>query len=216
MKKIQGIVFDMDGVLIDSEPLHIDAWNVVFATYNLHFSHEWFNQWIGVSDRNFTKQIVEKYNIPAQSDALLYEKRAVFEAKIKQSVPAHKGVKEHLPLLQSLDMAVATSSNRSGAMISLEGAGLIHFFKNIVTADDVALHKPNPDCYIKASLDMGHDPSVCIGIEDSVSGIKAAKAAGLYVIGVATSLPKSYLTEADRILDNTELALQWILENVVK
>jgi HAD superfamily hydrolase (TIGR01509 family) len=212
MKKIKGIVFDMDGVLIDSEPLHIDAWNEVFAEFNLHFSTEWFHQWIGVSDKNFTNKIIENYQIPTQGDTLLQAKRQVFEAKIAKGVPPHKGVKEGLPLLHRFDKAVATSSNRSGAMISLKGAGLFDFFKDIITADDVLNHKPNPDCYLKAAHSLGFEPSECIGIEDSVSGIKAAKAAGLFIIGVATSLPASYLADADLVLENTEGAIDWILK----
>jgi beta-phosphoglucomutase family hydrolase len=213
MKKIKGIVFDMDGVLVDSEPVHIDAWNEVFAEFNLHFSHDWFNNWIGVSDRNFTAKIIQEYDIPTDAMKLLEDKRRVFEAKILQSVPAHKGVKELMPELHKFDKAVATSSNRSGAMISLTSADLIHYFKKIVTADDVLHHKPNPDCYLKAAHDLGFEPSECIGIEDSVSGIKAAKAAGLFIIGVATSLPAHFLTDADLILENTEGAMRWILEN---
>jgi beta-phosphoglucomutase family hydrolase len=213
MKKIKGIVFDMDGVLVDSEPVHIDAWNEVFAKFDLHFSHEWFNNWIGVSDRNFVAKIVEKYNIPTENATLLEDKRRVFETMIAQGVPTHKGVKELMPKLHKFDKAVATSSNRSGAMLSLEGAGLLPYFKNIVTADDVLNHKPSPDCYLKAAHDLGFEPSECIGIEDSVSGIKAAKSAGLFIIGIATSLPAHFLTEADLVLGTTEEAMLWILEN---
>lgn len=202
----------MDGVLVDSEPLHIDAWNEVFGEYGHYFDTEWFHQWIGVSDRNFTLKIVEQYNIPTDADTLLKEKRRVFEAKIAQGVPSHAGVKELLPSLQHLKLAVATSSNRTGAMMSLKGAQLFDFFQSVVTADDVLNHKPNPDCYLKAVENLGLLPSDCIGIEDSVSGIKAAKAAGLFVIGVATSLPAHYLTHADLVLENTEGAIRWILE----
>ncbi len=212
MKNFKGIVFDMDGVLVDSEPLHIDAWNEVFGEFGHHFDAEWFHQWIGVSDRNFTLKIVEQYNIPTDADTLLKEKRRVFEAKIAQGVPSHTGVKELLPFLKDLKLAVATSSNRSGAMISLKGAQLFDFFQSVVTADDVLNHKPNPDCYLKAVENLGLLPSDCIGIEDSVSGIKAAKAAGLFVIGVATSLPAHYLTHADLVLENTEGAIRWVLE----
>jgi beta-phosphoglucomutase len=213
MPTFKGIVFDMDGVLVDTEPVHIEAWNEVFAEFGLHFSHEWFHQWIGVSDRNFTAKIVQDYNIPADSDTLLRDKRRVFEAKITQFVPAHKGIKELLPLLNHYHLAVATSSNRSGALLSLKGAGIIDFFQHVVTADDVVRHKPNPDCYIKAAESLGLHPSECYGIEDSVSGIKAAKAAGLFIIGVATSLPAHYLTEADLVLENTATAITWILDN---
>lgn len=128
-------------------------------------------------------------------------------------MPPHKGVKEAIPLLHRYDLAVATSSNRSGAMLSLKGAGLFDFFKDVITADDVLKHKPNPDCYLKAAQSLGFKPSDCIGIEDSASGIKAAKAAGLFVIGVSTSLPAHYLTEADLILENTEGAIHWILNS---
>ena len=211
MKNIKGIVFDMDGVLIDSEPVHIDAWNEVVAEFDLHFDTEWFHQWIGVSDRNFTTKLVQDYNLPIAPDTLLQEKRRVFESKIAESVLAHKGVKENLPRLNAYGLAVATSSNRTGAMMSLQGAGLFDFFQYVITADDVVNHKPNPDCYLKAAASLGYLPSECIGIEDSVSGIKAAKAAGMFVIGIATSLPAHYLTEADLVLENTEGAIQWIL-----
>lgn len=211
MKKIKGIVFDMDGVLIDSEPVHIDAWNEVVAEFDLHFDTEWFHQWIGVSDRNFTTKLVQDYNLPIAPDTLLQEKRRVFESKIAESVLAHKGVKENLPRLNAFGLAVATSSNRTGAMMSLQGAGLFDFFQYVITADDVVNHKPNPDCYLKAAARLGYLPTECIGIEDSVSGIKAAKAAGMFVIGIATSLPAHYLTEADLVLENTEGAIQWIL-----
>ena len=98
-------------------------------------------------------------------------------------------------------------------MISLKGAQLFDFFQSVVTADDVLNHKPNPDCYLKAAESLGFAPSQCVGIEDSVSGIKAAKAAGLFIIGVSTSLPAHYLTDADLVLENTEEAIQWILKN---
>lgn len=213
MKNIKGIVFDMDGVLVDSEPIHIDAWNEIFGEFGHHFDMEWFHQWIGVSDKNFMLKIVEMYQIPADAEDLLQRKRAVFENKIAQGVPPHKGVKEILPELKHLKLAVATSSNRKGATISLQGSGLLPFFQSVVTADDVLKHKPNPDCYLKAVENLGLNPSDCIGIEDSVSGIKAAKTAGLFVIGVSTSLPAHHLTpHADLVLESTEGAVRWILE----
>jgi beta-phosphoglucomutase len=213
MKNIKGIVFDMDGVLVDSEPVHIDAWNEVVAPFGLHFDMAWFHQWIGVSDRNFTTKLVQDYNLPIAPDIILQDKRQVFESKIAKSVLAHKGVKESLALLHDYGLAVATSSNRTGAMMSLQGADLYDFFKYVITADDVLNHKPNPDCYLKAATNLGFLPSECIGIEDSVSGIKAIKAAGMFAIGVATSLPAHYLTEADLVLPDTEGAIRWILEN---
>jgi HAD superfamily hydrolase (TIGR01509 family) len=207
MKNIKGIVFDMDGVLIDSEPVHIDAWNEVFAEFGLHFTTEWFHQWIGVSDKNFTMQLVKNYNLDVEPAVFLEKKRRVFEAKIIESVKAYSGVKEGLALLDGYGLAVATSSNRSGAMLSLKSAGLYDFFKYIITADDVLNHKPNPDCYLKAAESLGFLPSECIGIEDSVSGIKAAKAAGMFVIGISTSLPVHYLTEADIVFPDVASAL---------
>jgi HAD superfamily hydrolase (TIGR01509 family) len=157
-------------------------------------------------------KIVEQYSLPTDPDALLQTKRRVFEEKISQFIPPHKGVKESLPLVSHLELAVATSSNRKGAMISLQGAGIFHFFKNVVTADDVLKHKPFPDCYLKAVESLGLQPAECVGIEDSVSGVKAAKTAGLFVIGVSTSIPAHHLVEADLVLDNTPTAIQWILE----
>jgi HAD superfamily hydrolase (TIGR01509 family) len=122
-------------------------------------------------------------------------------------------VKEGLIWLKecNFQMAVATSSFKQAVTVALTTTGLIDFFDIIVSADDVERHKPHPDSYLKAVENLRIPPQLSYAIEDSASGIKAAKTAGLFTIGVMNSFEKTILHEADLILADTISAIGWIL-----
>ena len=210
MHKYKGIVFDMDGTLIDSERLHIDSWLYVFDKYNLPLTEEDVHGWIGISDVLISAQINEKY-IGGSRNILLEEKRHYFQTYAQPNVDTLAGVKEGLEILVHTPKAVATMSNRHEAQFSLTKTGIIDYFRGVVTANDVENHKPAPDCYIRACTILNLDPVDCIGIEDSVSGISASKNAGLYTIGVANTLPADKLSHADLVLPDTSSVMDWLI-----
>ena len=212
MHQYKGIVFDMDGTLIDSERMHIDSWLYVFNKYNLPLTEEDVHGWIGISDVLISAQINEKY-IGSSHNILLEEKRNYFQTYAQPNVDTISGVKEGLAELVNLPMAVATMSNRHEAHFSLSKTDIIKFFKGVITANDVDNHKPAPDCYLKACSILELDPADCIGIEDSVSGIRASKNAGLFTIGVANTLPEDMLSHADLVLPDTGAVMKWLINN---
>jgi beta-phosphoglucomutase len=210
MHRYKGIVFDMDGTLIDSERLHIDSWLYVFNKYSIPLTEDDVHGWIGISDVLISAQINNKY-IGGTHNILLEEKRNYFQTYAQPNVDTLAGVKEGLAILKHMPKAVATMSNSHEAQFSLSKTGIIDFFKGIVTANDVENHKPAPDCYLKACTILNLDPADCIGIEDSISGINASKNAGLFTIGVANTLTEDKLSHADLVLPDTSRVMDWLI-----
>jgi HAD superfamily hydrolase (TIGR01509 family) len=214
MNNIKGIVFDMDGTLIDSEHIHIEAWLFVFEKYRLPYVSSDINQWIGISDVNISKIIAAKYGDNWDWEQLLGDKRTYFQEVAQPKIGVIDGVYEALKTFSNLPLAVATMSNRVEAIKSLTVKEIINYFKVIVTADDVNKHKPDPECYIKACDILGLQPANCIGIEDSVSGVKASKAAGLFTIGVANTIDADMLSHADIVFQNSKEAFEWMYKTL--
>lgn len=203
MRIFEGIVFDMDGTLINSEQLHIDAWIYMFEKYNLPLKEEDVHQWIGVSDVIICQRLAKQFETKVPAEELLHEKRTYFREVAHQHVDIMPGTIEGLHMLESVPKAVATMSNRYEAEKSLKKTDIYKLFVSIVTADDVEHHKPDPACYLKACKELGLPPSLCIGVEDSISGVTSSKSAGLFTIGVANTIDKKDLMHADIVLNDT-------------
>lgn len=208
----QAILFDMDGTLIDSEHLHIKAWLQVLSPMKLHFDEAWFEQWIGISDISFSDRIVQDYGLDVSSVSLLQAKRSLFRALARQELTTLSGVKEGLTALPSLPKFVVTSSNRDDAMMSLEATAIWHHFMGLVSIDDVVNPKPHPEPYLQAAKLTSTHPSQCIAVEDSVSGIRSAKAAGCFTVAVANSVDPQWLQDADVVFNNSQEAFYYLRE----
>lgn len=208
----QAIIFDMDGTLVDSEQMHIDSWLYIFKKYNIPLQEHDIHQWIGVSDVLICTQLVEKFQLPIAGSTLLDEKRIYYRSEAQPHVKPIKGVFDEIEKLKHLPMAVATMSSRYEADKSLLYTGLNTYFKIVVTADDVENHKPAPDCFLKAAEMLGVDPNRCIALEDSVSGVSAAKAAGMFTIGVGNTIPLEKLQHADLVFKNSADCLEFLTE----
>lgn len=211
----QGIIFDLDGTLVDTEPIHRDAWFEVMAKHDLQFGPEWFEQWIGKSDRELAEALERYYKVPAKADLLQVQKRRIYHRMASELASPFPGVEELLQTLKSdFLLGVATNSSDKDAAAVFQKTHLDEYFQTIVTADHVDRLKPAPDVYLLASKRLGLFTDVCLVVEDSPSGVKAAKDAGMYVLAVTNSHPEKGLREADQIFDSSRDALQWILENV--
>lgn len=204
MKSPAAIIFDMDGVLIDSEPLHNLAWEKLFADLGLAGRHGMdYRHYIGVSDTVFLRDFLQKHHlayVPAELHArkqhhllnLVREHRGQFP-ELRDLIPA---------LTQRYRLAVASSSRQQVIDVVLEVTGLRAYFPITVGGDAVHHHKPDPAVYNLALSKLALPGSECVAIEDSPTGIAAAKAAGLQVIGLVTSLPAARLTGADHVAAN--------------
>jgi len=204
MNRFAAVIFDMDGVLIDSEPLHAQAWKAMFAdlgrAYNQGVN---YRDYIGVSDMVFLREFLAKNPLPHTPKELHSRKLQHLYRLIREHRPIYHELHDLVPALaQRYALAVASSSNQEVIDVVLEVAGLTNCFKVTVGGNAVEHHKPHPDVYLLAAKNLGIPAAQCCAIEDSPVGIAAAKTAGMTAIGITTGLPPEKLTGADHIARN--------------
>lgn len=181
-----AILFDMDGLMIESERALLQCWREASHALELHQLDDalWLS-FVGLSDRVCHALLRERLD-EAQVQALLQETQVRYDAHVEAGLPLKAGVLELLALLQSrgLPRAVVTSTRRERALQKLTRCGLLDYFDAVVTGSDVAHPKPAPDIYLLAAKTLGVAPGECVVLEDSAAGVRAALAAGMTPIQV--------------------------------
>lgn len=181
-----AILFDMDGLLIESERALLQCWREASQALRLHALDDalWLS-FVGLSDRVCADRLRERLD-EAQADALLHEAQVRYDAHVEAGLPLKAGVLELLELLRrrGLPRAVVTSTRRERALQKLERCGLLPHFGTVVTGSDVVHAKPAPDIYLLAARRLDVAPEYCVVLEDSVPGVRAALAAGMTPIQV--------------------------------
>lgn len=184
----QAILFDFDGVLADSEPVHFECWQEILQTYGLDLDWNTYREHgIGVSDRKLLALLCERAGRPADLEHLIAEfphKKELFRARMLEGQPLTAEVFELLPELHDYQLAVVTSSGQTEVEPVLEKAGLRNFFHAVVYGGDVQHHKPAPDPYLLAVERLG--VRTALAVEDSDAGEASARAAGVEVLRVPT------------------------------
>ena len=211
--RIGGIVFDLDGTLADTEPLHIDTWLVILNNLGLKFDESWMHQWIGLSDRLVAEHVCEQYLKGQSVEGLQQLKQQTYRNRAITEVKLFDQVEDYLhEITQFVPIALATNSSQDDVSAVFQATNLQRHLKVIVTANDVTNLKPHPEPYQSASFKLGLEPSLCFALEDSPAGIHSAKSAGLFAIGVENSHPTEKLKEANLIFSDTPKALAYILD----
>ncbi|HOE65641.1 MAG TPA: HAD family phosphatase [Candidatus Hydrogenedentes bacterium] len=208
--RFRALIMDMDGVLVDSEPVHGRAWECVLTALGAPCEPGWFLSWIGVPDDALADRLVASGAVPLAKSELLRRKRETYNARVLEEMRAFPGVKDALRELNGTPCAVATSSGRDSARLALGLAGLLPYFAAMVCWEDVARHKPAPDPYVRAAQLLGVPPRDCAAVEDSPAGIASAKAAGCVALAVKTSYPHERLVAADYVFETPRDALDWL------
>lgn len=184
----QAILFDFDGVLADSEPVHFECWQEILRTYGMDLDWETYREHgIGVSDRRLLALLCERTDPPFELERLIAEfphKKELFRARMLERQPFSTEIFELLPELRDYQLAVVTSSGQTEVEPVLEKAGLRSFFHAAVYGGDVKQHKPAPDPYLLAVERLGVRNA--LAVEDSNAGETSARAAGLEVLRVQT------------------------------
>ena len=191
----EAILFDLDGVLIDSDPIYERHWQRWAARHDVSFEHI-------LAIHHGRTAIETMRTVAPHLDAKEEARRfnAILSADMDlEGLVAYDGVARLLPQLPPNRWAIATSAPRPVALSRLEYLAL-PFPSVLVTADDVAHGKPAPDPYVQAAEGLGHDPARCLVIEDAPAGIAAAQAAGARVIALATTNIPDALGDADAVL----------------
>lgn len=202
--RFRAIVFDLDGVLWDGEPLYHEAFNVVLKPYGCVISERDYVNVIGYSVEAAWEWVLKHCRIaqPVQRFLPLYD-AAVMELLARPMEPL-PGVRELLRELQArrIPVGLASASLRRWIDATLQGIGIEGAFQTTVAADEVTHAKPAPDLYLRAAANLGVDPARCVAVEDTVSGVRSAKGAGMYVVQArvaSTALPP--IAEADAVIE---------------
>lgn len=212
---LQAVIFDCDGILVDTEPVHYRAFQEVLRPLGLGFDYEEYtSRYIGFDDRDAFLEAFRTAGLSLDSEGLaglISAKAQALQAIITRGVDSFPGVSELIAELVacSIPLAVASGALRHEVEAFLRSLSLRDAFRIIVAAEDVERSKPDPESYLLAfkrlNLELGNHPldaRRCIAIEDTPAGITAARGAGLFVIGVTNSFPREQLQKADHVVES--------------
>jgi beta-phosphoglucomutase len=206
---IRAIVFDFDGVLADSEPLHLRSYQEVLSPIGVTLTRdEYYARYLGYDDEGVFTKIADAHGLrmgPRQIAALIEDKTRVFDdlmAAGEMLYPAARACVERMA--SHFPLGIASGALRHEIEAILRGAKLDRHFRFIVASGETAEGKPAPDPYRRAAELHGLPPDRCVAIEDSRWGIESAKAAGLWCIGITSTYPHEELGMADRIIDSLD------------
>ncbi len=208
--KFKAILFDMDGVLIDSEYLMRASAIRALHDYGIEARHEDFLEFTGMGEDRFVGGVAEKYGhtyVKAMKE-LAYD---YYGQHVKEETQVPEGVKEMLETLHArgLKLAVCSAADLRKVRYNIQAIGVDEsLFTALVTGSDVERKKPFPDIYLEGARRVGMDPKDCLVVEDAVSGIKAAHAAGMEAVGIPSTFSPAELTELagpEYILEQTRL-----------
>jgi HAD superfamily hydrolase (TIGR01509 family) len=188
----RAYLFDCDGTIADSMPLHYNAWKAVLADWNCDYPEEVFYSWGGKPVRNIIADLNTMNGLQMPIEATATRKESLYLAQL----PKLKAIPEVLEYIEAdhgrIPFAVVSGSTRESVVGSLSVLGLLDKFDTIVSADDYKHGKPAPDGYLLAAERLGVAPADCLVFEDTEMGIEAATAAGMASVKVPTSLERRW------------------------
>jgi len=213
---LKAIVFDFDGVVVDSEPVHFAAMLEVGRGFGASFDYEAYqDKLIGFDDRDALSYILENW-IPGQPRGnqvsltphqlmeLCAQKQQAFDRIAGAGVPTVPGTVELIDQAAGagFPIAIGSGATRADIELILKQLGRMDRFEHIVTANDVEKSKPHPQTYAMACDKLGFAPHECLAIEDTVAGLTSAKQAGLMTLALTTTTPADQLAIAQRVVPN--------------
>ncbi len=210
-----GLIFDMDGVIVNNHLFHYKSWQEICRKYGKPLDEESYKN--NLNGRTLTEvvQFIFEEEMPHERvRAIGQEKEALYRELYKPHLKFTTGLEAFLSECQEekIPMVVGTSAPVENVDFTLDGLGIRGLFKDVLDERAVTKGKPNPEIYKKCAKAVGLPNKKCLVLEDAVSGIKAGKAAGSKVIGVATSHKREEL-DADLVIDDfTQITLQQIKE----
>lgn len=180
----RAYLFDCDGTIVDSMPLHYIAWKASLAEYNCAYEEELFYSWGGRPIREIIRLLSDMQGLSLPVDEVAEKKEAIYH----QLLPQLKGIPEVIEHIDAqhgrIPFAVVSGSRRNSVVGSLDALGLLDKFNTLVCAEDYQHGKPAPDCFLLAAERLGIAPSDCLVFEDTELGIEAATAAGMASVKV--------------------------------
>jgi HAD superfamily hydrolase (TIGR01509 family) len=176
----------MDGVLIDSEPVHLQAYQRFFEPYKISYSAADNNEFLGQKDIEIADRLIARFNLPLTREQFVEKKEEAFQSLIVANPVARDGVVETLEAARALDLKIAVASSATLGSIKLivNVLDINMYFHSLTSGDEVQNGKPAPDVYLLAADRLAIQPQNCLVIEDTDAGVLAAKSAGMRCIAV--------------------------------
>lgn len=204
---IQTVIFDMDGVIVDTEPLHRYAYYKQFAELNIEVTEAMYTSFTGFSTRNTFQTLKEQFQLEQEVEDLIQRKRSIFNDAFdtKEDLELLEGVRALIEDLHQngIQLIVASSASKVTIDRVFTRFGLHDFFTHIVSGEDFPKSKPHPAIFEHAASLSIAPKENCIVIEDSTNGVKAAKAAGIFCVGYNSVHSKDQnLDEADKVINH--------------
>ncbi|HWO93594.1 MAG TPA: HAD family phosphatase [Dehalococcoidia bacterium] len=206
-ERFEALVFDMDGVLVDSEPLHLEATRSILGAEGIEISWEVFKEYVGTTVEATWRDMMLRYGLGGSyEDYLQRYEEAILGVLARELTPA-RGAPELIEAARERGKRLGLASSARGTWIAatLAGLGLTDVFDVIASGDMVTHGKPAPDIYLLAAQRLGIAPKRCIAIEDAPKGVASAKTAGMYTVGVLTDYnDAASMAAADELVNSLE------------
>ena len=187
---IKGLIFDCDGTLANTMPLHWRAWHMVTQRYGLHFPEDRFYSLGGVPARDILKLLAQEQGRSLDHPAVAHEKEEAYLTTLSQVEPIHAIVGIAKAHHGKIPMAVASGGTEKIVILVLERLNIRHLFDAIVTGEMVKKQKPAPDIFLEAARRIGVEPKFCRAYEDTDLGMTAIRSAGMEAVDVRELIAK--------------------------
>jgi len=204
--RCEAVIFDMDGVIVDSEPRHERAFRHVLADIGYADNHGiHFPDYYGKSDQLVWRDFIARHDPPHTHAELMSRREERFIEIVVEEEPIFEGIPELVGSLSGRTrLGIASGSRHSIISAVLNMRDLRRHFPVVVSSEDVSHGKPRPDIFLRAAELLGVEPARCVVIEDSVAGVEAGLAAGMEVIAITNSFPATALEQATLVVDSYE------------
>lgn len=217
MAKTWAVIFDLDGVLIDSAEFHRESWYLLAGEESFAMTDQLFKETFGLPNWVILPRALEREVGPEEIERLSWRKEALYREAAKGKLQPLPGV---LSLLHGLKercarLAIGSSTPKENIAFVLDELRLHGVFDAVVSSDDVTKGKPDPEVFLTAADRLGVLPDHCAVIEDAVAGVEAAKAGGMKCIAVTTTHPAKSLSPADLVVDSLEQVTAEAVEMLV-
>ncbi len=205
-KNETAVLWDMDGVIVDTAPYHFAAWQRVFKKRGVKFTLTEFKRSFGRRNETIIPDILDKRISATEITAIAREKEAIFRRLGRNKIQPFPGAVNLIKHLaeRRVEIALVSSTPARNIRVVLGGLGIADLFQIVISGEDVTKGKPDPEGFLLAAERLGIRSANCVVIEDSTAGVSAAKRAGMHCVAVTNTRPRSVLTRADLIIDSLE------------
>lgn len=205
--KLEAVIWDMDGIIVDTASYHFKAWHEAFQKRGVNFTEADFKRNFGQRNDTIIQNTLGRSMSPDEIDAIADEKEDDFRRRMGQDIKPLPGTIELISSLKEhgIKMAIASSAPVESIQLVTQGLNIDDCFQAIVWGWEVTEGKPSPQGFLLAARRLEVEPGNCVVIEDAIAGVTAAKRAGMKCLAVTNTHPKKSLMEADLVVDTLEV-----------